>query len=380
MGMRRVGKTYFLYQTIDDLLQTGVSPKQILYINFEDDRLLPMSQQALAELLESFYRLFPENHDRPCYFFLDEIQNVEDWPLVIRRFFDKKRVDIYLTGSSSKLLSREIASSLRGRSIATEIWPYSFREYLRAKKIAIPENITSRDSQDHLQYQLAHYLEHGGFPEVVHTDPINAQQILQDYVDVVAYRDIIERYQVSNISLLQYLMKTRIKNTATAFSSNKFYNDSKSQGFTVGKNTIYDYVNHLEEVYLSFQVPLYSESLRQTNVNPKKIYAIDTGLVNAYSVDQQRNMGRLFENLVYLDLRRQASTVYYALTKDRYEVDFVAQRPGQALMLYQVAWDVSHRDTLHREMRALESAKASLGLDGELITPERYLQWQLATD
>ncbi|MGH2637921.1 MAG: ATP-binding protein [Rhabdochlamydiaceae bacterium] len=148
IGMRRSGKTYFLYQQILKMLNQGVSKTVILYINFEDDRLLPLNEQKLAKLVEAFYSLYPENHDRKCYLFFDEIQNVDNWPLVIRRLHDTKNAEIFLTGSSAKLLSKEIATTLRGRSLAIEIWPYSFDEFMRAKNVSIDRSLyTERDSK-----------------------------------------------------------------------------------------------------------------------------------------------------------------------------------------------------------------------------------------
>src|SRR5205807_1805498 len=139
----------------------------ILYINFEDDRLLPLHHQKLAKLVDAFYSLYPENHDRKCYLFFDEIQNVEDWPIVIRRFHDSKNVEIFLTGSSAKLLSKEIATTLRGRTLATEIWPYSFQEFLRAKKIVIDTHLFGKRVKDALTKHFLAYLSEGGFPEVL---------------------------------------------------------------------------------------------------------------------------------------------------------------------------------------------------------------------
>src|SRR3972149_317251 len=167
IGMRRSGKTYFLYQQILNMLDEGVSKTAVLYINFEDDRLLPLNKRKLAQLVDAFYSLYPENHDRKCYLFFDEIQNVNNWPLVIRRLHDTKNAEIFLTGSSAKLLSKEIATSLRGRSLAIEIWPYSFNEFMRAKKIAIDCSLYDKKTQDRLTHAFHRYLSDGGFPETL---------------------------------------------------------------------------------------------------------------------------------------------------------------------------------------------------------------------
>ncbi|MBY0545301.1 MAG: ATP-binding protein [Gammaproteobacteria bacterium] len=377
IGMRRVGKTYFLFQTIRDLLMKENIPwHRILYLNFEDDRLLPCSQKKLVALLEGFYQLYPDNHDHTCYFFLDEIQQVDDWPLVIRRFFDTKKIKIYLTGSSARLLSKEIASSLRGRSLSTEIWPYSFNEYLSAYHMTWDKkHLVSDKIQHKLQEYLRNYFIQGGFPETIGLPVDKQRQLLQDYVEVVLMRDIIERYNITNISLIKYLLSTLLKNIATGFSVHKFANDVKSQGLTGAKNTIHDYLSYIEDAYLVFCVPLFSESLRKTHSNPRKIYAIDTGLANAFSFSLQHNSGHLFENIVYLDFRRRGCKVYYYLTQERCEVDFLVEDPFGHRKLYQVVWDMSDPSTLAREERALRTAEKELGIPGEIITPEVYMQW-----
>jgi predicted AAA+ superfamily ATPase len=382
IGMRRVGKTYLLYQKIQALLDEGIPLTRILYINFEDDRLLPLTQKSLAQLLESFYALYPENHEQRCYFFLDEIQNVEEWPLVIRRFFDSKPVEIFLTGSSAKLLSKEIATSLRGRSLATQVWPYSFKEYLQAKSFNLETTTTivGRSQLDKLKKELTTYLMQGGFPEVCNYNDSIRQQTLQDYVHVVTLRDIVERHKITNLVLIKYLIKRLLHDTSTSCSMNKMYNDLKSQGYTVGKDTLYDYVSYLEDAYLCFSVPLYSESLRKSQINPKKNYAIDTGLVKAYTLSFSDNLGRMFENLIYLDLRREGCDAFYYLTQDeRFEVDFVAVDQQGRSHLFQVAWDISDAETYQRECRALEIATKELNMPGHLITPEVYLRRSLST-
>jgi uncharacterized protein len=375
IGMRRTGKTFFLMQTIRALLKKNVALSQVLFLNFEDDRLVPISQKKLGDLVDEFYTLYPENHDKTCYLFFDEIQNVEGWPLIIRRFFDTKKVQLFLTGSSAKLLSKEIATSLRGRSIATEMWPFNFKEYLLAKGIDLPNKINGKKARDQLLPHLKNYLHDGGFPETIFLEMPDRVRILQDYVNVVIFRDVIERYHISNLSLIKYMIKSLIKNAATPFSVNKFFTDLKSQGFSVGNATIYEYLNYIEDAYLAFSVPLYSDSIRKIQSNPKKIYIIDPGLINAYLLSHNTNMGHLFENLIYLDLRRKDHEIYYYLTAERYEIDFLTKDIYGKLHLFQVVWDASDPVTMQREKRALAAAEAELGIKGEIITPDKYWEW-----
>jgi len=375
IGMRRCGKTYFLFQTIKKLLNNGIDRDQILYINFEDDRLLPCDQAKLASLLEAFYTLYPINHDRKCYMFLDEIQNVADWALVVRRFQDSKDLEIYLSGASSKLLSKDLHTALRGRSISLEIWPLSFPEYLSAVSYDLPKTPFTKRTLDQLLEHFAKYLAQGGFPGTTNIDSIDRTQILQEYVELVIIKDIVERYNVENIILLKYLLQTILKNVASHFSASKFTKDIKSQGIRGAKNSILEYLEYLEDAYLIFPVKLYSESVRQVQTNTRKMYAVDPGLVNAYTFSKHASYGHLFENVFYLWLRRSRHKIFYYLTlQDRYEVDFLTQSPDGELHLYQVCWDISETQTLERELRALEIAKKELNIEGTLITPDVFFR------
>jgi len=374
IGMRRAGKTYFLYQTINELLTAGVPSRQILMINFEDDRLLPMTSKEMGELLDAFYTLYPENHEKCCYLFLDEVQNIPDWHLVVRRYFESKNVQLYLTGTSAKLLSKEIATSLRGRSLSVNVWPYSFDEYLVAQKIEKPEKPFGRKSLDIIRKHLLDYFKTGGFPAVQHMPMNEWRDTLQGYVDTVILRDIVERHNVSNITLLKYLTTTLLKNAATSFSVNKFYNNVKSQGYKIGKDTIHTYMEYIEDAFLVFAIPFYSESARTKQNVPKKIYSVDNGLVNANTLGTNEILNKFFENQIYLDLRRQDKDVYFYNTADGFEVDFVAVDKDGSRELIQVTLDMSEPKTAEREKRALEQAEQELGIKGRIITLNDYLR------
>lgn len=375
IGMRRAGKTYLIYQKILSMIQSGTPFSSILYVNFEDDRLLPLTQQRLAKIVDAFYSIYPENHERKCYLFFDEIQNVEEWPLVIRRLHDSKQVEIFLSGSSAKLLSKEIATSLRGRSLATEIWPYSFTEFCRALNTTINPILFSQKVKDNVTLLFHRYLSCGGFPEVITFSPDIRQKTLQEYVDIATYRDIIERHQIKNPWAVKYMLMSMLHNVGKSFSVNKIYNDMKSQGISIGKELLYEYVEHIEDAYLAFPVSLYDKSIRKIQSNPKKIYAIDPGIIRAVTMNYENDLGRLFENIIYIELRRLDCHVDYYLTHDRHEVDFLVSTAKGYRKLFQVAWDVENPKTLEREQRALQAAIQELNIDGELITLNSYLQY-----
>lgn len=227
---------------------------------------------------------------------------------------------------------------------------------------------------DTMRQHLTHYFQTGGFPAVQHMLTNEWRATLQSYVDTVILRDIIDRHKVTNIPLLKYLTKTLLKNAATVFSVNKFHNDIKSQGYKTSKETLYLYISYLEDAFLIFTVPFYTESEREKQTKPKKIYAIDTGLVNASSLKINELYGKFFENLIYLDLRRQNKTIYYYQTKEGYEIDFIAISQDGSRELIQVAWETIDQSTLEREQRALENAEKELGIKGRIITVESYLK------
>lgn len=374
IGIRRSGKTYFLFQTMRELLAQNISIERLLYLNFEDDRIFPVDQKKMGEMIDSLYTLQPDLHNQKCFLFLDEVQNVEGWPLVIRRLLDTKDVEIYITGSSAKLLSKEIATSLRGRSISIEIQPYDFEEFLAAKKIPLPQKPFGNKVLDEYRMHLLGFFQKGGFPGVQSLSKHERIETLQNYVEVVVFRDIVERYKISNIKLLRYFVNVLLKNTTSRFSIHKFYKDIESQGYKVGKDSLYNYLEHLEDSFLIFTAPIFTESLRVLETTPKKIYAIDNGLINANTFNFSLNFGKMLENQVYLDLRRQKKEIFYYNTSEGYEVDFITKDRNGHFEMIQVVWDQSDSETFKREERALSIAEKELGIKGRIIDWETYIQ------
>lgn len=380
VGMRRSGKTYFLFQTVRKLLAENVPIERILYLNFEDDRILPIDHKSMGQMIDTWYTLYPQNHDNCCYLFLDEVQNVEGWPLVLRRILDTKNIQIYVTGSSAKLLSKEIATSLRGRSLSIEIFPYDYLEYLTAHNLEYPSKPFGQRSLDHYRSFLLDYFHMGGFPGVQSMSSNDRLETLQNYVETVIFRDVIERYQISNISLMKYFISCLLKNISAPFSINKFYNDCKSQGYRIGKDTLYSYLSYLEDAFLVFAVPIFSESIRKMQTTAKKIYAVDNGLILANTFNLSENLGKLLENQVYLDLRREGKKIFYYNTSDGYEVDFITQDKQGKYEIIQVVWDMQDNKTVERETRALHQAQSELGFPGKLIDYTSYLRRFVLSD
>lgn len=370
IGMRRAGKTWFLYQTMQAYLAQGIPKERMLYINFDDERLYPLGVDALHRIPEIYYRLYPGNKQNICYLFFDEIQNVTGWEAFVRRLLDTENVQLALTGSSARLLSSEIATALRGRSISTEIFPFDFREVLIHQRINVDVS-RSPGSQQRALYanRLLQYLQQGGFPEVQHVEEPYRHQILQEYVDVVILRDVVERHGVGNVVPLRYLIRHLLGAPATLFSINRFHNDLKSQGIACGKNTLYEYFEYLIDAYLIHVVPIHARSIRRRQVNPRKVYAIDTGLALAFRHDVHVDRGRLLENLVFLALRRHRHEITYFRTEEGYEVDFHTISQDGTRQLIQVTESINIAQTRKRELRALIAAMQQCGLkQGTIIT------------
>ena len=360
-GMRRSGKTWFCYQQMKELLSQGVEKERLLYINFEDERLLPFLAGDFRYILETYYRKFPSYTTRKCYLFLDEPQRIDGWDKFVRRVLDTENIEIFITGSSSKFLGREIATALRGRSLITEIFPFSFREYLGYHKVRFKSDRFGSRTRALLQNWMGRYLKEGGFPEVQNLNDELRRQVLSNYVDVVILRDVIERYSVGNTVALRALIRHIMSAPATRLSVNKFYHSLRSRVVACTKNNLYTYLEYLADAYLVYQVPIYSRSEKLRSVNPKKVYAIDPGLLGAMSFQMTEDRGALLENIVYLRLRERGLYPDYYITKDGREVDFIL-KPGVAKKgrLLQVCWDLKDTTTQNRETRALLSAMNEL--------------------
>lgn len=374
IGMRRTGKTYFLYQRMQHHLQQGLTKERLLYINLDDERLLPLATEQLHLITDTYYQMFPEFKNQKCYLFFDEIQNVDGWERYVRRLLDTENAHIFLSGSSSKLLSKEIATTLRGRSIATEVFPFSFRETLLHENQALQFPARpGAQTRALMANRLRHFLTIGGFPEVQTLNPIYRTRILQEYVDIVILRDIIERHKITNTQALRAMVRHLLNAPATLFSVNKFYNDLKSQGFSCTKDTLYEYLNYLHDVYLIYPISIFSRSERIRRTNPQKIYTVDTGLTNAFLHQPTSDWGRLLENFVYMELRRRGLEIEYYFTQENTEVDFITTTLTGEHALFQVALDISNRTTREREIRALELAMKECKLkQSYLITLDEH--------
>ncbi len=359
IGVRRCGKTTLLWQCLADRLAAGAPREALLLLGLEDDRLAGLEVADLAWLVEEYFRLHPALRDaRTVTLFFDEIQAVPGWEAFIRRLVDTEKADIFLCGSSARLLSREVATSMRGRALEVLLHPFSFREAIRhaGAEPTKPWNELPKAVRSDLDRRLRRYLVEGGFPEAQAIDERDRFALLRSYVDVVVLRDVVERHAVSNPLPLRWLQRHLLATPAGLFSVQKQYNTLKSQGIPVGKDTLHGYLAHLEDAFLVRTICLHSASERQRMVNPRKVYPVDPGLIPLYERSGRANLGKALETAVFLELERRGYEAAYVRTREGWEVDFLATRPGATPLLLQVCLEVHDRPTWEREVRALASA------------------------
>lgn len=340
-GLRRVGKSTLLAQIAKKFLKDN-----FYFVNFEDERLLNFNVLDFDYLHETLISVFGEKK----IFLFDEIQNVPQWERFVRRLHDDGYKFI-ITGSNASLLSQELGTRLTGRSIRVELFPFSFSEFLDFEKFKINKlrNLTT-NQRGKIRKIANEYLFKGGIPDALKYPELAIHKTLYD--DVL-YRDIATRYKLENTKSLKELAFYLASNISSLMSYNKI-----KELLKVGSvNTVKSYIDYLENSWLFFAMNKYAYSIKEQQIAAKKIYGIDTGLVHTIGFSFSKNIGKLMENAVYLDLKRKNLKVFYYKTIDSYEVDFYL--PDNKILI-QVSSDL-HNDSLReRELRALESAASEI--------------------
>lgn len=338
VGIRRTGKSYMMYQRIHNLMNDGISSSQIIYVNFEDERLLEIGVDDLNTILEIGIE-FSGSKGKP-YLFLDEIQNVDGWEKFVRRVADMK-YRINITGSNSKMLSKEIASTLGGRFMIVNVFPYSFKEYLSANHIEniMVDQIGTKKRAD-IVSQYEQYVTYGAFPELV--DIKNKRPFLNNIYQTVYLQDIITRNKITNDFAVRLILKKIAESVTKALSFNRLTNIVKSTGISIGKQTVINYVGHMLDSYLIFSLQNYASK----KTSPK-YYFMDTGLLGLMLLDCKTTQ---LENLVAVELIRRYGFENVYFFENNIEVDFYVPSENLAIQVsMQALEDV---DTLERETKA----------------------------
>ena len=364
VGPRRAGKTYFMYQLIQSLLDTGNWAKQdILFVDFEDYRLSGFLAEDVDELLAAFQQLTGQY---PRFLFFDEVQHIPEWGQVLRTLHNRRRFKIIVSGSNSQLLSQEVATELRGRYEDIRMLPFSFVEYLRYREISYSLATFHTPARGKIVAAFEEYLKYGGFPEVVMLGaPSKMRKLLQSYFHTIFYRDILERYHIKARYVLDALMREILEAFSETFSIGQFEKQLKNNDLPGSKRTIANYLHYLQEAFFIIANDKFAYSPRRRIMNPKKVYLMDTGLA-ALGRPFSENRGKVLENLVAIELYRRGQETYYF--KGRNECDFIVKagpRPTEAI---QVCWKLTPRNE-KRELAGLAEALRTLGLTtGAILT------------
>ena len=369
-GFRRVGKTYLFYHLIKKLLRT-YTKKEVIYINFEDERI-PLKTEFLTALVPALKQVSGQSLK---YLFLDEIQMMPEWSRWLRRILDTGNIKVFVTGSSSKISEREIPTELRGRYLEIELFPLSFGEFLRFKKKQVPytlelENLSKTQKDLYLNY-FQEYFETGGMPAVVLADKTLKKELILNYYNTLIRRDIIEKYRIKNEEVLKDLLKLLL-NTAK-FTGSRVFNNIKSLGHKVGKATILKYISYINDSFFMEELLEYSPKIKNQLQRERKIYFIDNAFIALLNPRMQFKEGRLLENCVFYHLKRKYhhAEIYYMRAEKSEEVDFIliGDFNEGTKKMFQVSYQLDLVSTREREIRALVKVGNQMGVKkGEIIT------------
>lgn len=353
-GVRRCGKSVFLSQIINNFFE------RYYYINFEDERLADFDLEDFNKLYETCIELFGKTKT----FFLDEVQNIDEWEKWVRRMYEDN-FKFFITGSNARLLSKELATLLTGRHLQFSIYPFSFREFLNFHKFySKKDDIYLTEKRALIIKHFSEYLKDGGFPEYLRYKKI---EILQGYFNDIIQRDIVERHNVANVRQLKELARYLITNTGNLTT----YNQLRKLTEIKSVNTVIKYFSYLENAYLLFSVPYFSYSLKKQSVNPFKVFTIDIGLRNAIGFRFSKDLGRIYETVVAIELKRKNKEIYYWKNPQHEEVDFVIKE-DKVRQLIQVCYNINDFDVRKRELRGLIKASKELKCKNLLVITEDF--------
>jgi hypothetical protein len=359
-GFRRTGKTFVLYDLIRELLGR-YSKEELIYINFNDERI-PRETRFLSDLIPTIRSTFDKSIR---YLFLDELQEMPEWSKWLRRINDNEDIRIFVTGSSSKVSSKEMPTELRGRGLEIELYPLSFREFLGFNGISADLNdIRYRENElAGIKRYLDKYLKYGGMPEVVLAPESLKIEILQDYYRTVVARDVVERYDIKNEEALKAMILLLIN--SSHYSVSKMNNTLRSLGHRIGKTTMMNYIGYLSSSYFLQPVEIFSTKVKDSMQYQRKPYFIDNGFITALSTKMGKDLGRKYENCVAVELMRRGfrDNLYYWKNDKGWEVDFVLRTDEGVKKLIQVSYDIDDMETKDREIRALYQASKELGCE-----------------
>ncbi len=367
-GVRRGGKTSVMLDTINKLVLSNVGHDKILFLNFDDDRL-HFEPTEFDTIIQAFKELYPDTNPKETFIFFDEIQVADGWEKFVRRLYDTFTKNIFLSGSNSKMLATDIATTLRGRTLQYEVFPLSFKENCFFTNTNVDVLATKEIPKIIRAYK--NYVNHSAFPELVLNNYQFMEQTLQEYYFVMLYKDLVERYDIKNTTALKYFVKRILSNLTKSTSINKINNEMKSGGIKSDKNFLYQVAEYLEAIYFFQKLPRWNPSLNKETFSDKKYYCIDNGFLKALLTRTSTDDGILLENLVFLHLRQQfpfGRDLYFYSGKK--ECDFVLTKNDVATQLIQVCYNIDDPDTLKREVDGLIEAAENFSCKNLLLVTD----------
>lgn len=370
VGARRAGKSFRAFQVADEQLKAGTvgSIRNICFLDFDNPILATMEAKDLINVQKTYLKMNPEfDMKTPSLFIFDEIHRISGWENAVIELSRNRNWKVFVTGSSSKLLRDGIAKELRGKSICTEIYPLSFREY--ADFNHTPGDTASTRGQASLKALLDCYLMWGAFPAIVETPEISKPALLREYFDTMILKDVIQRFGVSQPRECIHLYRYLLSCAGRPVSHKSSFEYLRQSGLHIGRDSVVRMIRHSEDSWIFFPLEIFSSSQKEIDRNYKKNYCIDWALANHNSPVWDGNLSRAFENAVYMHLRRKHPRINYCLTKSkRQEIDFiVCARDGRPSRAIQACLDISDAETLRRELEPLVSAAKYFG------TKENYI-------
>lgn len=360
-GVRRCGKSSLLHLTINRLLASGVDKEQILYIGFDDERLANMNVSDFDEILQAYRLMYPDRPLSSVYMFFDEIQIVKGWELFVLRVYKSYCKNVYVTGSTAQMLSGEMSSALRGWPDEYTEYPLSFKEFIAFK--GVKANRYTEEGAALMANMFKSYLLTGGFPQAVLANVETERvKLLQAYFNTMLFRDMIEHYNISaSPSVVRYFLKRVFNNITKPSSVNNIYNDLKSQGLKLSKDSLYQWLDYACNIFLLHKVPKYSKSIIKQSTSLSKYYVVDFALAKSVLLPQSEEKGKALENAVYMHLARHLNEneqIYYF--NEGAECDFVIANDEGVKELIQVCWELDEFNT-PRECGGLCAASAATG-------------------
>jgi predicted AAA+ superfamily ATPase len=363
-GVRRCGKSTLLINEMKRLVASGVAKEQLLFVNFEDVRLIGHLGIELLTLIKDTYMEFFNPQGKP-YIFLDEVQNIEHWEKWVNTEYELKKSHIYVTGSNSSMLSSEIGTALSGRYVSVDVYPLSFKEFLLFKDIEVKNRMELVSQKHLLNREFRAFINEGGFPKSIEYshDKIIQKELIEGYFNSILLKDIVARFKLKNFKTLEDLSAFLLSNTATYHTINKLKNS-----FSISYDMARDYMEYLEKAYMILAINKFDYSLKKQQANARKYYSIDLGLSNLLRVPNVKTKGHDLESVVLLELLRRGYKVYYYKTKGDLECDFVVEKDREIVELIQVTMSLRDEKTRKRELAPFAKVVDELKLKGMKLT------------